>query len=298
MRRSATIVLVAFAWCAASCGPIPDLGHDVAYQVLGYAKAGVESKILASTSLGDLRALMAGDHNLQVPIYANDFPSCEWGHPELVKSCNRDDFGAWSGVKVPGGSLLVATSTYTTGGMCSVGDIESLRLSGTTLTLTLKPRNRPCGSGEDDGIWLLAVPLKSLPASVLTLKISPPTNGHNAGYPTDYLTVVDLTSPIPAPPLDITRAMEVESAIVAAKREVLSHLHRKIANDDWYMAGLGVQRWPDAGLGCTPSGEHPAPTPVSGYVVVVVLRATHDIQVDQTYQMHVGGGRALYCSGP
>ena len=141
---------------------------------------------------------------------------------------------------------------------------------------------------------MLAIPLKSLPTSVLRLKISPPSHGYDAPYPTDYRTVADLIPPIPAPPLDHGGGIGDRRRQKGSPEPLAPQgRQRRLVH-----AGLGVQRWPDAGLGCTPAAELPASKEVSGYVVVVVHRATYGMETDRTFEAHVGGGRALYCNGP
>jgi len=279
---------------AAGCGPLADPSQVISFRVLGYDGAltgGLESHILASTSLADLRALLAADHHVMLPMSPWD-------------ARYAGVLAAWPGIAVPDASLLVALGRQPTAGDCANADLEGVKLVGTTLLLNLSNRQRPCLPEDRQASqtpWLVAVPLKNLPQSVLTLKIThPPIADHANGllYPAEYSTVVDLAVPLPTYPSSTARTTESLAAIAAAEEAIVQRLHRARLPNDWYLAGLGAQRWADDGLGCTPAGEHPASRQVAGYVVDLVHRAASISDVDQTFEYHVSAARALYCNGP
>lgn len=288
-------VTLSSAVLTAGCGPFAGPTQAIAFQVLGYDPGltnAAESHILASPSLSDLRALLAADHHVLVPMSPND---------------SRYDAGtvaAWPGIKVPDASLLVALVRQPTAGDCANGDIESVRLSGTALVFNLSNRPRPCLPEDHPAAetpWLVAVALKNLPRTVLTLKIShPPIADHANGlmYPTEYSTIVDLADPLPTYPSGTARTTQAVAAILATEQAIVQRLHRERLLNGWYLAGLGTRRWADLGLGCPPAGEHPEARQVAGYVVVLMHRAASVSDVDQTFEYHVGGGRALFCNGP
>jgi hypothetical protein len=287
-------VTVASVVLAAGCGPLATSAQAIGFQVLGYDPAlrnAAASHILASTSLADLRALLLADQSVTIPMSPDS--RYKGGAPT-----------AWSSISIPDASLLVALVRQPTGGDCANADIESVRLADTTLTFNLSSRQRPC-LPEDRAAaatpWLVAIPLKNLPKSVLALKIAhPPIADHANGllYPTEYSSIVDLAVPLPEYPSDIVRTNEAVAAVLSAEVAIVQRLHRARLLNDWYLAGLGTRRWADHGLGCPPAGEQPAAGEVAGYVVQLVLRATSVSDVDQTFEYHVGGGRTLFCNGP
>jgi hypothetical protein len=286
------------------CGPLPQPGTAVPYQLLGDANVGPSSKIVASTFLSDVRALTAVS-SAAASVAADPID------PTRVEV----DFRAWKDVTVPESSLLIAIFHAGTSG-CPHADISRLALSGTTLTVSLQNRQPPCLPHDDDGTnvsTLLAVPLKSLPSAVLTVKVDHPAvdANNNASYPVDNWTVVDLRVPTPQPFNATTRVKEGVAAVGAAALDILKRTHRLGTNkacgscvtsgNDWYLVGLGVESWADTGLGCQIAGEKPIQKAISGYLIILAHRDPHGnspIAVDGTFEYHVGGDRALYCSGP
>jgi hypothetical protein len=258
---------------------------------------------VASTFLSEIRAL----------TFVSDSAAAVAADP--LDQLHIDiDPGAWKDVTVPDSSLLIAIFHAGTSG-CPRADISRLALSGTTLTVRLQNRQPPCRPHDDSPnvSTLLAVPLKSLPSAVLTLKVDhPPVDENsNAAYPVDNWTVVDLRVPAPQPLNPMTRAKEGVAAVGAAALDILKRTHRLGTNkacgpcvtsgNDWYLVGLGVESWADTGLGCPIAGEKPVQKAISGYVVILAhrdLNGNSPIAVDGTFEYHVGGGRALYCSGP
>lgn len=305
-RISLLLALVASLPLVACGGPAADPGQDVPYKVLGAGKWGInEGGILASTSLEQLGALMVADHHFLVPIGPNDLPSCEWNQPSKVESCNPSVFAAFNGLTVPADSLLVMVyrpSTATGAEGCATADIQNVTLVGTVLNFDLVNRQPPCL--PDDHVtasapWLVAIPVKSLPAKVLTLKLNkPPDYEGDIRWPTDFRTVVDLALPSASAPSVGDLTIQAEQAIVSTELAVEQRINTTRLVNDWYLSGIGFQRWADAGLGCPPPAETPAPKQVSGYVVVITHRGSKVTDVDQTFEYHVAAGRALYCSGP
>jgi len=299
-RGSRLSVFLGLVFVCASCGPLPEAGTAVPNQVLG--NGGPSAAIVASTFLSDIRALtfVAGI----APSVAAD--PIDQPHIDV-------DFQAWKNVTVPDSSLLIAISRAGTSG-CLHADITRVALTGTTLTIRLQNHQPPCLPHDyENPSSLLAVPLKSLPSAVLTLKVEhPPVDAsNNAAYPVDNWTVVDLRTPTPRAPDPTTRAKEGVAAVGAAAMDILKRMHRLGTNkacgpcvtsgNQWYLVGLGVESWADTGLGCPIAGEQPVQKEISCYVVILAhrdLSGNSPIAVDGTFEYHVGGGRAVYCSGP
>jgi len=111
----------------AGCGPLADPSRAIGFQLLGYdrgLRGAAESHILASTSLADLRALLAADHHVLIPGSPNDG---SYGAAALA---------AWPGITAPDASLVVALARQSTAGGCANADLESVKpVSYTHLTL-------------------------------------------------------------------------------------------------------------------------------------------------------------------
>jgi hypothetical protein len=306
-RARVALMLVVPGFFLAACGlPSADPAVTVPYKVVGAGQYGItEGGILAATSLTELDALLAADQSMHVPIGPNDLPSCEWNRPSKVRSCNPRAFAAFNGLTVPPDSLLVMvyrSGTGTDESTCATADIQGVTLAGTVLSVNLVNRQPPCVPDDRhlwDAAWLLAIPIKSVPAKVLTLKLNKPSDySGDIRWPTNFRTVVDLALPPAIAPAAGDLAVQGEQAIVAAEVAIEKRINAPAHTSSWYLSGIGVQRWDDAGLGCPVPGESPAAKQVFGYVVFITHRALRTTDVDQTFEYHVGSGRALYCSGP
>jgi hypothetical protein len=309
MRLAPVAMLVGLLpglFLAACGGPAADPGQSVPYKVVGAGQYGItEGGILAATSVNELLALMVADHSFLVPIGPNDLPTCEWNRPSRVRSCNSRTFAAFTGLTVPADSLLVMVyraSTSTGNGACATADLQSVTLVGTVLNFNLVNHQPPCLPDDNhlwNAAWLVAIPIKSLPAKVLALKLNkPPDFEGDIRWPTQFRTVVDLALPPAIAPSEGDLAIQAEQAIVATELAVEKRLNLTGYPSSWYLGGVGFQRWADAGLGCAPPAATLAPKQVFGYVVAITHRGVRVTDVDQTFEYHVGAGPARYCSGP
>jgi hypothetical protein len=274
--------------------------------VVGWAPVQInEGRILAATSLSELHALMVADQSFLLPIGPKDEPNCEWKHPSLVTSCERDIMSTFTQYAIPPDSLLVMlyrASTLVSHQECLVADLRSVTRTGSQLDFNLANRQPPCARDDRQSWalpWLVTIPLKNLPATVLTLKLnSPPDYAGDINWPTTYRTVVDLASPPRTAPSIAVEAIQGEQAIVATEQAVEKSLHRERYSDSWYLNGIGMQRWADTSLGCPSKGVQPVAKQISGYVVIVTVRSWLQGNPDLTYEYHSGDGRLVYCSGP
>jgi hypothetical protein len=203
--------------------------------------------IIASTSLDDLRAMVAGLTTASDPTCTGCWPAVK--HPQA-----RSVFIAvW--LKIP-----CTTSTTTV----SVG--------GDVVTFLVRSTNS-CKAGEQSAVApqysLVSVAQQDLPSDVLTLRVS--HIGDMAGSTDLRLassTVIDLAQPLaPLPSVD-QRADEVRAVVKAAKNAAAKQL--KVTLSALELVELGTRRWPDTNLGCASSASASSlPIPTLGYEIVL-----------------------------
>ena len=203
--------------------------------------------IIASTSLDDLRAMIAG----------------------LATKSDQTCTGCWPAVKhPPSGSVFIAVwlqipcTTSTT----------SVAVGGNVVTFLVRSTNT-CKAGDQSSVApqysLVSVAQQDLPSDVLTLRVS--HLGDTGGSTDSRLassTVIDLAQPpAPLPSLD-QRADEVRAVVSAAKNAAARQL--KVGTAALELVELGTQRWPDTSLGCTPASPATSlPVPTVGYEIVL-----------------------------
>jgi len=232
----------------AGCGgPATPPGLPYTVQADGGVPVSGAPGVFASTSLADLRAMVAG-------MTTASEPGCP---------------GCWPAVNPASGQVYIAAWTTIP---CTTASL-SAAVSGKVVTLLVRSKNA-CKPGEFTTVApqlsLISVRQSDLPQDVITIKLSHvgDTGGSTDPRLTSF-TTIDLAQPAVALPAVDTRADEVRAVLSAARQAAAKQLKTSVGA--LQVMELGTRRWPDASLGCGSQSTNPVPITTYGYEVELAL---------------------------
>jgi hypothetical protein len=196
----------------------------------------------------------------------------------------------------PDGSLLIALQNPPPDlwGKCSRDHLAGARLSGTRITITVEVLKSFCTSiaAQRARYSLYAIPLRSLPETVLTLVLSDEGQGIDSQsklqFPWTFETVVDLRKPLPDAIDPALRTHQVRAAVAAAWA---------VVPRAWDVTEVAARRW-DQNLSCSDQSTGSETTSAAGYLVA--LYYTVDLKSSPWWttklaRFHISGPKVIRC---
>lgn len=294
-RAAALLILLALL---GGCGKLPQgnaqtspTGSTLPFTILSHVGPrylGAYPNLFAAPSLLDLEALVFAvgtNPNLE---------DCRGSRAPIMKS------QCWLDMKDPGNSMLIAAYVDLP---CSQSDLSATLSAPNEVTLTVtdyagpfppgflassapspKPGDCPKSMPSPAMLSLLAIPITSLPADELTIKLVHPLADVAVGR-----TMVDMKSPlhISGGALDAQIAV-AQTALSLASADALK---RVSPGQSTRFLLFGTGRWPDTSLGCPVSGQNYNAVESTGYIVL--LKPTD--QPSKVMEYHISGSLATFC---
>ncbi len=232
----AIVVLLAISVAACGTGPTSTTNQPISIVLVSDAGPLVRTAaVLASTSLTDLEALIAG----------SDHPGMRAVSDCLTASVTPQ---CWS--QRPENSLLIAVQSPAPAlwGKCSRAQIAYEDLSGTKLTIHVRISKAACTevTAGRAHYSLYATPLNQVPHAVLAILLADEGDGidpeSKAHFPWQFQTVVDLRTPLPAAIATADRTLGTRAAVSAA--------WEAIGRAGWDISEVAAGRW-DSTLSCS-----------------------------------------------
>ncbi len=207
--------------------------------------------------------------------------------------------GCWLDITDPGNAMLIAAYVEVP---CAQTELSAAITAPDEVTITavdgavavppgflpssapsLKPGECPKGAGAAPMLSLLAIPLSSLPATELTLKVD-----HVGIQIAEAKTKVDLQRP-----LNISRNLDARIAEVrAATQLALQDAMTKVpAGKSVGFRAIGTGRWTDTGLGCPVAGQQYSAITAPGFWVML----ESSDQPTMALEYHLAGGVEAFC---
>jgi len=202
-----------------------------------------------------------------------------------VDDCNRLPqvrAQCWLDVKDPGNSLLVA-ARIDEPCMLTLSLTAALSLSDEVTISVTNKYSCIAGMPPAPHDTLLAIPLTSLPADEITVRLV------HVGITTPAAKMlVDLRRPLNVAADMTTRVNDVRAAVTAATNDAVT---RVAPGQSFLLWSVGTSRWSDTSLGCPVQGHAYQPAEARGYVVFI--RASDQPTLQMEY--HVSGSNLAFC---
>ena len=259
----------------------PTLSRPIAFTVVArtgppVGGATVETRnaiyIFAAPSADDLRGL----------VYASGdtLPAYICASPDTRPEC-------WA--NLPDKSLLIAT--FVAGGCGLQSNITDARLlTDRTLTITANTKATICpvpGSGTQPQamFWVVAVPLRELPAAVLTITVhGSAESGAHFATP-DLTTTADLRIPLDTLPTTQARLVEATHALNDVTRVARGRIGSGVVP-----INLAIRQWNDPAMHCGKPDSRLATEPIKGYVIQMGTSLSQSLG-----EFHWSGGQVVSC---
>src|SRR5260370_4273171 len=203
-----------------------------------------------------------------------------------IDDCNRLPqvrAQCWLDVKDPGTSLLGA-ARIDEPCMLTLSLTAALSLPDEVTISVINKNSCIAGMPPAPHDTLLAIPLTSLPADEITVRLV------HVGITTPVAKMlVDLRRPLNIAADMTTRAKDVRAAVTAATNDAVT---RVAPGQSFLLSSVGTSRWSDTSLGCPVQGHAYQPADARGYVLFITASDQPTLQMEH----HVSGSNPASCA--